>query len=321
MAITGLPVIAPASGMAGVLHHMSNLDVTALTSQDGVWSCPDTGSTIENVSVTGGNGATKYGMRVGATVSATRGKYANVSVAASSGDGLWLTYVEECQFVNLSVDRPIKHGINVDLASNRNQFDNVILNNPSNANSGISDGIHVADGDSNIFDNVTFDPLLVATHKSAFDLSGGVDNRVGQCVLIPGTAEAYLETAVGDNDFGMDVVRFVIPGTATVGTGVERIYAEVDRQVFACRVTANTAPTGADLIVDVNKDAVTIFTTAANRPKILATAVLGAWALPDRVASAGTKVAKGSYLTVDRDQIGATVAGADLTVEIMWRKE
>lgn len=321
MAITGLPVIAPASGVTGKIHRMANLDITVLSNQDGVWSCPAAGAKIENIHIVNGNGTDKYGLRIGATGSSSRGQYSNISLVFSFGDGIWLTNVEECQLANLDIDRVQGHGINVDLVSNRNQFNGITLNQPSRNNAGISDGIHITDGDSNTFDNILFDPSAAAQHKTAFDLSGGVDNRVGSCVLIPGTAEAYLETAVADNDFGMDVHRFVIPGTVAVIAGVERIYAEVDRQIYACRVVANTAPTGADLIVDVNLDGSTIYTTAANRPTIPAIAFISPWTLPDRVASAGTKISKGSYLTVDIDQIGSTVAGADLTVEIMWRKE
>ncbi len=321
MAVTGLPVIAPASGNTGVLHHMSNLDITVLSNQDGVWSCPAAGSKIDNIHIINGNGVTKYGMRVGADISASRGQYSNISLVYSSGDGLYLTHAEECQFSNIDIDRVKAHGINLDLVSDRNQFNTVMLNTPSRFNSGVSDGIHITDGDSNTFDGVTFDPSAAAVHKSAFDLSGGIDNRVGACVLIPGTVEAYLETTIADNDFGMDVARFVIAGTVAVSTGTVRLYAEVDRQIYACRVVANTAPTGANLIVDVNLDGATIYTTAANRPTIIAAANVGAWTLPDRVASAGTQIAKGSYMSVDVDQIGSTIAGADLTVEVMWRKE
>lgn len=321
MAITGLPVIAPTSGVTGKVHRMANLDITVLTGQDGVWSCPAAGAKVDNLHIVYGRGTDGYSLRVGATGSSSRGQYSNISIVYATSDGIWLTNVEECQLSNLDIDRVSGHGINVDLVSNRNQFNGVTLNQPSRNNAGISDGIHITDGDSNTFDGILFDPAAAAQHKSAFDLSGGVDNRVEACVLIPGTVEAYLETNIADNDFGMDVVRFPIAGTAVVATGVYRIYAEVDRQVYACRVVANTAPTDANLIVDVNLDAVTIYTTQANRPTIVAVANVGVWTLPDRVASAGTHVAKGSYLSVDVDQIGATVAGADLTVEVLWRKE
>jgi hypothetical protein len=62
--------------------------------------------------------------------------------------------------------------------------------------------------------------------------------------------------------------------------------------------------------VDVNKNGTTIFTTQANRPTIAigANTALGT---PDITA-----LAQNDYLTFDVDQIGSTVAGANLTVQV-----
>ena len=80
----------------------------------------------------------------------------------------------------------------------------------------------------------------------------------------------------------------------------------------ALRMRAGTAPTGASLIADINKNGVTMFTTQANRPTIAAGAnSAGAVTLPDITA-----LAAGDYVSVDIDQIGSGVAGSDLTVAI-----
>lgn len=78
------------------------------------------------------------------------------------------------------------------------------------------------------------------------------------------------------------------------------------------RIDVSTAPTGAALIVDVNKNGTTIFTTQANRPQCAVSAVTGTSATPDV-----TSWAAGETLTVDIDQIGSTVAGGGLTVTIL----
>jgi hypothetical protein len=70
-----------------------------------------------------------------------------------------------------------------------------------------------------------------------------------------------------------------------------------------------TAPTGAAILVDVNKNGTTIFTTQGNRPSIAAGGNASSAAVPDV-----TSLAAGDFLTVDVDQIGSTVAGSDLTV-------
>jgi hypothetical protein len=65
--------------------------------------------------------------------------------------------------------------------------------------------------------------------------------------------------------------------------------------------------------VDINKNGVTIFTTQGNRPTI---AIAGTTS--GKVTNMDvTTIADGDSLTVDVDQVGSTVAGADLTVQIV----
>jgi len=79
-------------------------------------------------------------------------------------------------------------------------------------------------------------------------------------------------------------------------------------------IYAETAPTGADIIVDVNKEGTSIFaTTQANRPTITAASNSGTSGTPDT-----TSWADGSYLTFDIDQVGSTIPGADLLIVIYF---
>lgn len=104
-------------------------------------------------------------------------------------------------------------------------------------------------------------------------------------------------------------------GTLTTATGVSRIYIPQDMVFMDCRLGVNTAPTGASIIVDINKNGTTLFTTQGNRPTIAISGNSGAQgAAPDV-----TKYAAGDYATVDIDQIGSTVAGADLCVALYLR--
>jgi hypothetical protein len=81
--------------------------------------------------------------------------------------------------------------------------------------------------------------------------------------------------------------------------------------ITSVRASVGTAPTGASVIVDVHLNGTTIFTTQGNRPTISPGAFTSGSATPDV-----TSVAAGDYLTIDIDQVGSTVAGAYLTVQV-----
>jgi hypothetical protein len=107
----------------------------------------------------------------------------------------------------------------------------------------------------------------------------------------------------------IDTINFA--GTLTPGSGQAKLVWPFAVTLFSVRAVVGTAPTGADVIVDVNVDGASAFTTQANRPKVVATTTIGALATPDVTA-----VAAGLGVNVDIDQIGSTIAGADLTVLI-----
>lgn len=130
---------------------------------------------------------------------------------------------------------------------------------------------------------------------------------------------AALNTAVNQTE---GVATFGREGTLLVSSGKGRFVFPWAATVLGVRATVNTAPTGAALIVDVNKaeaatpgSLVTIFTTQANRPTIAASAFASGEAVPDVTAFAA-----GDHMTVDIDQVGSTVAGADLTVVVRYRR-
>lgn len=101
--------------------------------------------------------------------------------------------------------------------------------------------------------------------------------------------------------------------TATAGTIRIANHSGKTRTITGVYLDINTAPTGADLIVDIHKSGTTIFTNQAHRPKITATNYGGNSTSID-VSSWGD----GAYLTCDVDQIGSTIAGSDLTIIIVY---
>lgn len=112
----------------------------------------------------------------------------------------------------------------------------------------------------------------------------------------------------------MKILPYSYLGSLAVSTGTFRLYNDTGATwtVNGIRASLGTAPAGASVIIDVNKNGTTLFTTQANRPTIAAAANTSGNVTNMDV----TSVAAGEYLTVDVDQIGSTTAGADLTVQV-----
>jgi len=108
-------------------------------------------------------------------------------------------------------------------------------------------------------------------------------------------------------------LSFAVTSTLTTGTDkAPTLVAPCALTIVKVKVVVKTAPTGATLIVDVNKAGTTIFTTQGNRPEIAIGETQDDSGTPDV-----TSLAEGDKLTVDIDQVGSTVAGADLTIEVV----
>jgi hypothetical protein len=108
---------------------------------------------------------------------------------------------------------------------------------------------------------------------------------------------------------------FSYPGNLVAGSGTAKFRMPFHGTVLGVAATLGTAPTGSSVILDVNKNGVSLFTTQANRPTFTAGALVSTATLPDR-----TSLTAGDLLSVDVDQAGGTIAGADLTVTIYLQK-
>jgi hypothetical protein len=166
------------------------------------------------------------------------------------------------------------------------------------------------------------DPHVGYVLESLFDAAGDLitasaDNTpskltkgsTGRFLQAGASALAYAEVWIP--------VTFSKGGVLATGAGAFRWYNRSGRTLTFDSVTAavGTAPTGANLIVDVNVDGTTIYTTQGNRPTIAATTnVIDDTTVPDV-----TTIADNSYITIDVDQVGSTIAGSDLAVTV-WLK-
>ena len=118
---------------------------------------------------------------------------------------------------------------------------------------------------------------------------------------------------------GVDALEYLATfngaGTLTQGAGTGRFIFPFNATIMGVTAAVGTAPTGGPLTIDVNKNGTTIFTTQGNRPSIGAGTNASSEMTPDV-----TTISAGDYLTVDRDLVGPTVAGADLTVQVRYRR-
>jgi len=176
--------------------------------------------------------------------------------------------------------------------------------------------------------NGTFDAVYNVVNGSLSNTNiatlAGIDSSK-VAVTDPGTAYNHTDTYTtldqhisDDTAHGSGLAQFERVRYNVLQTGTNVVPRWFNKTGGAKAITGvfifcETAPTGADIIVDVNKNGTTIFTTQTNRPTIAASATSGTSGTPDV-----TSVADGDYLTFDIDQVGSTIPGADLLIVVMF---
>lgn len=105
---------------------------------------------------------------------------------------------------------------------------------------------------------------------------------------------------------------FTIVGTLVTGASLSpALIVPIDLTIETCYLYAKTGPTSADLIIDINKNGSTIWSTQENRAKITDGNQSGNTSVFNT-----TDLSAGDVITLDVDQIGSGTAGADLTVQL-----
>lgn len=118
---------------------------------------------------------------------------------------------------------------------------------------------------------------------------------------------------IGEPGSGWEVRHPQLPVLGDLSTGTNKMIFMVpfDMTITGVQAKVLTAPTGASLIVDINVNGTSIYTTQANRPTIAAGETEVVAALPDVVA-----LSQDDIISIDIDQVGSTVAGANLVVDL-----
>jgi parallel beta-helix repeat protein len=262
---------------------------------DGNWVYYDDVETIvlQNVTlaqVTNNQVGDGYGIKLD---TCTHSEVSGNTVSLATHHGIWMLDCTDCSVVNNEVagasvgtDNTYS-GIIIDGNSDRNLVQGNRIRHAGQTNKPLY-GIRI--DDSTCDKNIVGANSLVNSTKT----SGNEFSDAGTGTVIPAAK----------------TLTFAQAGTLITGAGVGRARVEADSLFLGAEAMVNTAPTGASILVDANKNGATIYTTQASRVAIAASANSGAQAgAPDvKTASAG------DYITVDIDQIGSTIAGADLTV-------
>ncbi len=190
--------------------------------------------------------------------------------------------------------------------------DNLIVGNLFRSPDSTVNGFVVA-GDRNFIDgNKILNDFGDAPAVGLEIQSGATENIVGVNDLGQATLP-ITDAGTGTIYKAVREALWVVSGTLGTGTGVDPRRINEDIFIIDAAAVVDTAPTDASLIVDVHLNGTTIFTTQGNRPTIVTTATDSGLAIPDVTAASG-----GDVLTVDIDQVGSTVAGADLAVVVRY---
>lgn len=102
-----------------------------------------------------------------------------------------------------------------------------------------------------------------------------------------------------------------VAGDLAVGTTKAFVPIPFDMEITKVKAHVLTAPTGADLIIDINVNGTSIYTTQANRPTIASGNTFVEADLPDSLS-----ISENDMVTIDIDQVGSTIAGSNLAVVI-----
>lgn len=108
-------------------------------------------------------------------------------------------------------------------------------------------------------------------------------------------------------------ITFEVDGNVATATGKQQEYFRGDWRLMKLLGRVGTAPTDATLIVDINRDATTAF--ASGKPTFAVTTGAFSALIPSNAIWRD-----GEYISFDVDQVGSTIAGADLVITAFFEK-
>ena len=159
---------------------------------------------------------------------------------------------------------------------------------------------------------------LIRTFVTLLERSAPSTPSSGQAAMYVGTDHRPYTKVDSGEALRMDnsqILNYTKNGDLTAAAGTIPVVVPFAAVIERVDIAVVSAPTGAAIIVDVNKNGTTIFTTQSNRPQIAASATQG----NSTTIEAGT-CAAGDKLLIDVDQIGSTLPGTTLVASIVIRR-
>lgn len=175
-----------------------------------------------------------------------------------------------------------------------------------------------ANGDLLVYDSTSGDwDSTPASASISLSLAGLVDVNVSGAssgdILVYDSASGNWNASPVSSSISVQYQRVLSrPGTLASATGSLRWYPPSNITIVSVKAAVGTAPSGSNIVVDVNIDGTTAF-TAATKPTIPDGTNISSAHVPDV-----TSVPATSYMTVDVDSVGSSTAGSDLTVLVSY---
>lgn len=174
-------------------------------------------------------------------------------------------------------------------------------------------------------ENVNYTDLNSGFSTIYNEFNGSIDNDNIDASAAIEESKVTFNTSTGHDHDGTDskaipkALVFTVTGTVTTGTSVAPLLLSTGSLTISkVYVNVKTAPTGQVLKIDIDKSDdngsnwTSIWnTTPANRAEIAAGSTAGTETSFDTTA-----LTEGDLLRLNIDQVGSTVAGADLTVTV-----
>ncbi|KKL92189.1 hypothetical protein LCGC14_1887180, partial [marine sediment metagenome] len=247
------------------------------------------------------------------------------------GDGLHIEQTSGNQYIGCTFINNTGEGFSTGYTLSGNSHENLLQNGHFEGNGGTAQ-LRIQAGNGwaildNYFEGAT---TSMAFGAGGFGTSTGsfINGNVGQDTnFIAGSDAANQDIGVNSVNGIVEIGEGLVPpslndtditfeGNLSTGVGTIKKPFSFDVTIKDVLLAVGTSPIGADLVIDVNLNGVTIFTTQANRPKVLDGDAdgIGVAAVPDVTA-----IAAGEYLTFDIDQTGSGgTEGDDLVITVEW---
>ncbi len=156
---------------------------------------------------------------------------------------------------------------------------------------------------------------ISGSYMTKADYDTNQDGVVDNAAALNGHPDTYFAVAGHSHTAEKRQLLATVEGSVEVRAGKLKFpnHTGTSYTLLGVYLDIDTAPLGADLIVNVKKNGQTL-TTPENRPHIAAGSLAG-----NTAALSLTSWADGETITVDVDQVGSAAAGSDLTITMVYR--